>query len=256
MDNLTAPNPSDWPDPVEWVNRSGRSPIILLCEHASNHIPACYGGLGLGRADLDRHIAWDIGAAAVTRRLAALLDAPALLGTYSRLLIDLNRPPDCEGSIVAWSEGTPIAANDDLDAAERARRQARIFTPYQDAIAALVDARVALGAPAILVAIHSFNPVFLGQARPWHAGILFDRAAALGERLVARLAADPSLHIGINQPYSVSRQEDYAILVHGDDRGIPAVLIEIRNDGLADGAQVERWARRLAAILAPESALP
>ncbi|HWK36965.1 MAG TPA: N-formylglutamate amidohydrolase [Sphingomonas sp.] len=256
MDNLTAPNLSDWPDPVEWVNPSGRSPVILLCEHASNHIPACYNGLGLGPADLDRHIAWDIGAAAVTRRLSALLDAPALLGTYSRLLIDLNRPPEGEGSIVAWSEGTPIPANDGLDAVERALRQARIFTPYQNAIGALIDAQVAAGSPAILVAIHSFNPVFLGHARPWHAGILFGRAAALGERLVARLAADASLHIGVNQPYSVSRQEDYAILVHGDDRGIPAVLIEIRNDELADDAQIDAWARRLAAILAPEAAAP
>ncbi|MCW0197755.1 N-formylglutamate amidohydrolase [Sphingopyxis sp.] len=256
MDNLTAPNLSDWPDPVEWINPSGRSPIILLCEHASNHIPACYDGLGLGQADLDRHIAWDIGAAAVTRRLAALLDATAILGTYSRLLIDLNRPPDGDGSIVALSEDTPIPANGDLDGAERALRQARIFMPYQDAIGGLVDARIAAGSPVVLIAIHSFNPTFLNQVRPWHAGILFGRAAALGERLVARLAADPALHIGVNQPYSVSRQEDYAILVHGDDRDIPAVLIEIRNDGLADSAQIDAWARRVAAILAPEAAAP
>lgn len=256
MDNLTAPNLSDWPDPVEWVNRSGRSPIILLCEHASNHIPACYDGLGLSEADRGRHIAWDIGAAAVTRRLSALLDAPAVLGTYSRLLIDLNRPPDGDGSIVVLSEDTPIPANKDLDGTERALRQARIFAPYQDAVGALVDARIADGSPVTLVAIHSFNPTFLDQARPWHVGILFGRASMLGERLVGRLAADAALHIGVNQPYSVSRQEDYAILVHGDDRDIPAVLIEIRNDGLADAAQVEAWARRLAAILAPESSTP
>lgn len=252
MDNLTAPNVTDWPDPVEWINPDGPSPIILLCEHASNHIPACYDGLGLSDADRNRHIAWDIGAAAVTRRLAALLDAPAALGTYSRLLIDLNRPPEGEGSIVTRSEGTAIDANRDLCAGERALRLERIFTPYQDAIGALVDRRIAENRPVILVAVHSFNPVFLGVERAWHAGILFERAAGLGKRLVARLAADESLRVGVNQPYSISRAEDYAILVHGDDRDVPAVLIEIRNDGLLDRHQVNAWAERLAAILEPE----
>lgn len=256
MDYMTASNLPDWPDPVEWVNRNGQSPIILLCEHASNHIPACYDGLGLSQANLDRHIAWDIGAAAVTRRLSALLDAPAILGTYSRLLIDLNRPLEGDGSIVVVSEDTSIPANENLGAAERSMRQDRIFRPYQDAIGALVDARISSGFPTILVAIHSFNPTFLDRGRPWHAGILFGRAAALGHRLVDRLSTDAALHVGINQPYSVNRQEDYAILVHGDDRDIPAVLIEIRNDGLADDAQIEAWVRRLATILAPEPAVP
>ena len=254
MDSLTAPPLPDWPEPVERVNPAGRSPVILVCEHASNHIPADYAGLGLGDADLNRHIAWDIGAAAVTRRLSALLDAPAFLGAYSRLLIDLNRPLDGAGSIPVRSEETDIPANRNPSAAECALRQQRIFTPFHDAIGALIDRRTAAGQPTLLVAVHSFNPVFLGRSRPWHAGILFDKAAGLGERLVARLAAEDALCVGTNQPYTVSRDEDYAILVHGDDRDIPAVLVEIRNDGLSDRPQVDAWAQRLATILEPELA--
>lgn len=254
MQDQTVTQAADWPIPVERVNATGRSPLLLVCEHATNHIPACYQGLGLSPEDLDRHIAWDIGAAALTRRLAAMLDAPAFLGTYSRLLIDLNRPLGIPGSIPARSEATIIPGNEALDGQERDRRRDRIFAPFQQAITTFIDRRIDAGLPTILIAVHSFTPVFLGVARPWHAGVLFGNAKALGHRLVARLAEDSALSVAANQPYTVSRQEDYAILVHGDDRHIPAVLIEIRNDGLSDRAAVEEWAERLTAALRPELA--
>jgi predicted N-formylglutamate amidohydrolase len=244
----------DWPAPFELVNAAGRSPVVLVCEHASNHIPSEYRGLGLAPEHLERHIAWDRGAASLTRRLAALLDSAALLGTYSRLLIDLNRPPDAPGSIPTVSERTAIPGNVDLAAEEKERRIASIFTPFQDRLGDLIGQRESDYQPPILVSIHSFNPTFCGEVRPMHAGILYERAADLGANLVGRLAADPALVVRSNEPYAVARDEDYALLVHGDDRGVPAVLVEIRNDGLETEPGVETWAKRLAEALAPEIA--
>lgn len=217
-----------------------------MCEHASNHIPFEYGGLGLTPEDLTRHIAWDPGAADVTRLLSQYLDATAFLGTFSRLLVDLNRPLGSSGSIVTRSEATDIPGNLSLSPEEIARRISDIFTPYHAAVSAYLDARQ--GRPTRLVSLHSFTPVFLGVTRPWEGGILFGDAAAFGETLVSRLQT-AGLQVGANVPYKTDRNEDYAVPVHGDDRGIPAVLVEIRNDLIdtAEGAQT--WARALTAAL-------
>ncbi len=224
--------------------------MLLLCEHASNHVPIEYLRLGLTPADLERHIAWDIGAAAVTRRLAGLLGAPALLGTYSRLLIDLNRPLDAASSIVTRSEATDIPGNLGLDAAEARRRAERIFLPFHRRVANELDRRSGEGRPTRLVTIHSFSPSFLGVARPWHAGILFDRAEDFGWRMITKLRR-PELLVGANVPYRSNRTEDYAVPIHGDDRDIPAILVEIRNDLLRTEQGVLDWADRLAAALSP-----
>ncbi|ESQ91213.1 hypothetical protein ABAC460_06525 [Asticcacaulis sp. AC460] len=231
---------------MECLNPQGASDVVLLCEHASNHIPAEYGGLGLTPQDLTRHIAWDPGAADVTRLLSQHLDATAFLGTFSRLLIDLNRPLGSAGSIVTRSEATDIPGNVDLSPEEIARRVGNIFTPYHDAVSACLDARQ--GRPTRLVSIHSFTPVFLGVARTWEGGILFGEAAAFGETLVSRLRTD-GLRVGANVPYKTDRNEDYAVPVHGDDRGIPAVLVEIRNDLIDTAESVRAWAQLLAAAL-------
>ena len=251
----TAPDAatSAWPDPVEILNPTGSSAVLLLCEHAARHIPGEYDGLGLGAAELDGHIAWDICARALTRQLSERLDAAAFLGTYSRLLIDLNRPLDVASSIPVRSEAFDIPGNTAISAEERARRADRIFTPFHDSVAAAIEARRARGRATIIVAVHSFTPVFLGKARPWHAGILFGEAKTLGEALVRRLGADGTLHVGANEPYRVSREEDYAIPLHGDRLDIPAVLVEIRNDGLATADGVEAWSERLAAALHAEA---
>ncbi|MEP7239964.1 MAG: N-formylglutamate amidohydrolase [Devosia sp.] len=223
--------------------------LILLCEHASNHIPAQYAGLGLAADQLQRHIAWDIGAAAVTRLLSQALGATAFLGTYSRLLIDLNRPLDAPDSIPLRSEATDIPGNAGLAVTEIARRDERIFTPFHRCVADELDRRQASGVPTRLLSIHSFTPVFFGQHRPWHAGVLFDGAAAFGAAAIDRLAA-PGLVIGINEPYKTDRQGDYAIPIHGDDRGIAAIMIEIRNDLISDPPGVALWARRVAQAIA------
>lgn len=184
----------------------------------------------------------------MTRRLSLLLDAPAYLGTYSRLVIDLNRPLDADSSIVTRSEATDIPGNVGLEAAERQRRAERIFTPYHDHVGQVLDQRQARGQATRLVCVHSFTPIYLGEARIWHGGVLFGQARAFGEGLVARLQ-EPGLNIGANVPYQTSRTSDYGVPIHGDDRGIPAVLIEIRQDLIADSAGAEAWAQRLASAL-------
>ncbi|HEY5757501.1 MAG TPA: N-formylglutamate amidohydrolase [Steroidobacter sp.] len=237
--------PTDWPGAVETLNENGRSPFVLICEHASNHIPAEYNQLGLGDKELARHIAWDIGAANVTRALSKRIDASAFLGGYSRLLIDLNRPLHVADSIPLRSEATDIPGNLSLDDAEKARRQQLMFHPFQDGLRAHLEKRSADGRRNVLVAVHSFTPVYLGQQRVWHAGVLFDKAALLGQALIAQLSKDPLLNVGANVPYGVSADADYALVVHGDLLGNPAVLIEIRNDLIADPDGVETWTRKL-----------
>jgi predicted N-formylglutamate amidohydrolase len=236
---------ADWPAPVEIVNEEGASRTLLVCEHASRHIPARYGGLALPPEERERHIAWDIGAAAVTRELAMAIDAPAYLGTYSRLLIDLNRPIGAPSSIPERSEATDIPGNIGLSAAEREARRNAIFAPFQTRVGERIDRR----RPERLVAIHSFTPVFLGVARPWHVGILYGAARDFGEAVIAALRADRALVVDANVPYVIDRDEDYTVPVHGDDRGIPAILVEIRNDLIQEPRGVSEWAARLAKAL-------
>lgn len=240
---------SDWPPAVQVLNEDGGSDIVLLCEHASNHIPAEYGGLGLAAEELRRHIAWDIGAAGVTRLLSARLGAPAFLGGYSRLLIDVNRPLGSESSIPLRSEATDIPGNIGLDDAEKARRAERMFRPFHDRVAHHLDRRARSGRATRLVTVHSFTPVFLGQKRPWHVGVLYDAAKDFGEAILAGLGADGTLNAAANEPYVIARDGDYAIPVHGDDRGIPAALIEIRQDLVATDAGIAEWADRLAGAI-------
>jgi predicted N-formylglutamate amidohydrolase len=237
------------PPAVTVVNAGGASSVVLVCEHASNHIPARYNGLGLPQAELERHIAWDIGAADLARRLSVLLDAPLFLAGYSRLLIDCNRPLGSSTSIPMRSEDTVIPGNLDLDVQEIARRQAAWFTPFQDCIARHLDARVPASRPSIIIGVHSFTPVFQGVARPWQAGVLYAQAMALGTGLIAQLRAQGDLTVGDNQPYCIEPEHDHTVPVHGDARGIPAVLIEVRQDVLAIPADIAGWAIRLAGAL-------
>ncbi|MBC8038312.1 MAG: N-formylglutamate amidohydrolase [Rhizobiales bacterium] len=239
----------DWPEPIEIVNENGGSDLVLICEHASNHIPAEYAGLGLGATDLNRHIAWDIGAAAVTRALAARLDAPAFLGTYSRLLIDLNRPPGVPTSIPERSESTDIPGNSGLPDAERKRRGDIIFAPFHSRIAEHLSARERAGRASRIVAMHSFTPVFFGKMRPWHAGVLYDSSRAFGETVISGLRRDSALNVEPNVPYVIGRDHDYAVLVHGHDRGYPSILIEVRQDLLENNEGIAEWTARLAEAL-------
>jgi predicted N-formylglutamate amidohydrolase len=238
------------PAPVTPLNLEGASPFVLLCEHASNHIPPRYCTLGLPAAELERHIAWDIGAAELARRLSALLDAPLFLSGASRLVIDLNRPPGVPTSIPEQSEDTVVPGNLGIDAAERAAREAAWFHPFHQAVAALLDRRQAGGMPTLVIGIHSFTPRFQGVARPWHAGVLFGAAEVFGRTLAAAIRSGAELVVGENEPYRIEPSiHDYTVPVHGDARGLEAVLIEVRQDLLGDAARIEDWALRLASAL-------
>ncbi len=239
------------PPPFTVVNPDGQTPLVLVCDHASNAVPAALGQLGLGPVELAQHIAWDIGAAGVTRRLAARLDAPAVLCGYSRLVIDCNRPPGDPTSIAEVSDGTFIPGNHALgDAAAEARVNA-VFWPYHQAITQMLAQRWRHGhgrAPA-LIAIHSFTPVMNGFRRPWHLGVLWNRDPRLAGPLLDRFRADPELCVGDNQPYS-GREVGFTMDTHGGAAGLPHVEVEIRQDLLADEAGRERWATVVADVLA------
>ncbi len=246
-ESVTLLGPDD-PAPFTLIGEAAPSPFFLIADHAGQLVPAALEQLGLPQVELDRHIGWDIGIAGVTRKLAALLDASAVLQTYSRLVIDCNRPLEASGSIPAVSDGTDIAANVAAGETERAQRVAEIFIPYHDAIRTQLDARAARGQPTILLAMHSFTPVYGGIMRPWQAGVLYQRDNRLAMALKPLLEAD-GLVVGDNEPYAVSDQTDYAVPVHGEARGLVHLELEIRQDLIADEAGQEAWARRLAKML-------
>jgi predicted N-formylglutamate amidohydrolase len=222
---------------------------VILCDHASNRIPEAYQSFGFAEEALQTHIAWDPGALAVARLLSAKLDAPLFWPDASRLIVDCNRAADAPSLIVTESEGRPVPANRGLDEEERSRRLANIHAPYHAAIDTCLARRVADGRATALIAIHSYTPVYFGKARPWQIGILFDDNRRLADLLIRELRTDPALNVGINQPYSPADGVYYTLSRHAGPRGLPAVMIEIRNDEIGDDAGQRRWADRLANIL-------
>ena len=205
--------------------------------------------MGVSAEDLQRHIAWHIGAAGVAVKLAELLDAFAILSGYSRLVIDCNRQPGIPESIVRMSEATRIPGNEGVTIEDAAARAQALFQPYHDRICTELDTRRAQQRPTILISVHSFTPRFHGVARPWHAGVLYNRDARLATELLQRLRAEENLVIGDNEPYAVGDSTDYTIPVHGERRGLPHVGIELRQDLVATAAGQSEWAERLARAL-------
>jgi len=228
----------------------GASPYVLLADHAGQQVPQALQRLGLPQAELDRHIGWDIGIGGVTRGLAARLDAWAIEQTYSRLLIDCNRPLASPTLIPEVSDGTVVPGNAGLSDAQRQQRIDAIHAPYHARIDAELAARTAAGRPTLLVMMHSFTPVMNGVARPWHAGVLYHRDTRFAHALLHALRDEGDLEVGDNQPYSVSSSSDYAVPVHGEGRGLVHVELEIRQDLIADAAGQHAWAERLARIFA------
>jgi predicted N-formylglutamate amidohydrolase len=235
----------DEPPAVEIVNGNGSSSAVLVCDHASNRVPVRLGELGLAGAQLNDHIGWDPGAAAVARRLSAHLDAPLVLSGYSRLVIDCNRPLSHADSIAERSAGVPVPGNRGLSPDERRIRSQTLFRAYHGTIARLLDGRA--GRPSVLLSIHSFTPALDGRPRPWHVGVSSGRDRRLAELLLGVLRQDRDLIIGDNEPYPIEDGIDYTIPLHGEGRGLPSVMIEIRQDGIRTLAGAATWAARLAA---------
>ena len=231
---------------VAIFNEDGHSPFLLVCDHASNFIPAEFGTLGLQASDLTRHIAWDPGASSIANLLMQELDAALVESRISRLVIDCNRPLDAPDLIWQVSETTTIPGNVNLSEEERQNRIDRYYAPFHDAIDTLLEKRLARGQETWVVSLHSFTPVFKGVSRPWQIGIIHDSDMRLATPLIGRLQSDPMLTVGINQPYSPDDRVYFTIEKHARSRELPCAMIEIRNDEIRDEAGQKRWAVRLA----------
>ena len=234
---------------VRVSNRYGESPIMLICDHASNFVPEMFGTLGLEPAELDRHIAWDPGAAPVSRLLSAALDATLVESCVSRLIVDCNRSLQAPDLVPELSETTVIPGNAGLSAEDREDRIALAWRPFHDAIEDLVGERLAGGRDTRLVSIHSFTPRYSDRPRPWHVGIIHDEDDRMARPMVAALAAVDGLVVGVNEPYSPADRVYFTLERHARSRGLPCVMIEIRNDEIATEQSQRRWAELLAGIL-------
>ncbi|PSM17491.1 N-formylglutamate amidohydrolase [Nitratireductor sp. StC3] len=237
-------------DPVRLSGRSAPGPLVLLCEHASNRVPAELAGLGLSADILQSHIAWDPGAAAVARAMAARLDAALIESTVSRLVADCNRLPDAADLVPEISETTPVPGNRGLDARGRARRIAMAHAPFHAAVAGLIEERLAAGRTIAVVSVHSFTPVYRGVARPWHVGIVHDADRRMAQPMLAGLGRLPNVAVGDNRPYAPPDGVYYSLARHAGTRNLPCAMIEIRNDEIATEEGQRLWAGRFCDILA------
>ena len=229
---------------VEIINADGGSSAVLVCDHASNRVPRRLRLLGLGADALTDHIGWDPGAADVARRLSLHLDAPLVMSGYSRLVIDCNRWPSSAQSIAEQSAGVPVPGNCGLPPEERETRINALFRPYHRAIGRLLDGRSER--PTLLLSIHSFTPVLNGRSRPWHIGVSYGHDPRLAVLLLGALTRQRGFTVGDNEPYPVEDDVDYTIPVHGEGRGLPSAMIEIRQDEVRTAARAAAWAARLA----------
>jgi predicted N-formylglutamate amidohydrolase len=223
--------------------------LLILCDHASNALPPVYGSLGLPDAEFERHIAYDIGAAGVTRGLAESLGANAVLSGYSRLLIDPNRGPDDPTLVMRLSDGSLIPDNARIGADEIADRVKAFYVPYHAAITRLIDEALDLGEVPVILSVHSFTPNWKGVPRRWQAALLWDKDPRLAAPMIDGLKAE-GLVVGDNEPYDGALEND-TMYRHGTMRGLPHALIEVRQDLISDAAGQAEWAERLARILPP-----
>lgn len=234
--------------------RDGGGPFVVVCEHASNRLPRALGSLGLRAADLDRHIAWDPGAAELAAGIAAGTESTLVLQRYSRLAIDCNREPSLPDAITPLSENTAVPGNVNLSPEGKASRISALWSPFHAAVERLLDVRRTAYRPTGLVTIHSFTPVYRGIARPWHVGVISTPDRRFAEALLARLRRDRHLVVGDNQPYSARDNVDYTIRRHGYARGLPNVMIEVRNDLLRTARDISAWVERLTDALLESAA--
>jgi predicted N-formylglutamate amidohydrolase len=239
----------DEPPAITVVNEGGRSPFLIVADHAGKTIPRRLQQLGLSAPDRERHIAWDIGIGAVCEWMGQALDAVVIRQNYSRLVIDCNRRPGSETSILDMSETTAVPGNLNLSDDDKRLRVREIFHPYHDRIARELDRRRDARRPTALISMHSFTPVFKSVARPWHAGVLYQRDPRFAHVLLDLLALEPGLVIGDNEPYSITDASDYTIPIHGEQRGLHHVALEIRQDLIAEDAGQRWWAALFARLL-------
>lgn len=239
------------PAVVELVNLSGTAPVLVSCDHASNFIPASLNNLGLENHDLNRHIAYDIGALDLSRVLADKLNAPLIHSGYSRLIIDPNRHLGDPGSIPIISEGTEIPGNHPLSGSQKQARIRQFFWPYHDKFSLTLDGFQSGGIYPVILAIHTFTPVYHGMERPWHVGVMWDTDDRMAIPFIQNLRQQTDFMIGDNQPYTALDPMGYAFDVHARRRGLPHLFIEVRQDLVSDEVGVMRWATILYQAIKP-----
>jgi predicted N-formylglutamate amidohydrolase len=240
---------ADEPAPVVTERLESDSPFVFVSDHAGRRMPAALADLGVPASELERHIAYDIGIWPVAQQVAAAFEAPLVAQIYSRLVIDCNRPTHVAQSIPEFSELTEIPGNVALSQAQRQARIDALFRPYHDQIAALLDARRARGLATILIAMHSFTPVYMGVSRPWLIGLLYNRDGRLAAPLLELMNRDHAPYVGDKLPYAVDDLSDYSLPVHGERRGLLHVGIEIRQDLIGEAGGQAHWASWLEAML-------
>lgn len=231
------------------VNETGTSSIFLVCEHAGRRVPKTLGSLGLSDRELERHIAYDIGAEPVARGLSERLDAPLVVQRYSRLVHDCNRPPQSPSAIPEVSESTKIPGNWNLTEAQRQARTDALYRPFHAHVSRLIDRRFGTGQPLIFVTIHSFTPVFKGIARTMHVGLLFDTDRRFTDCIAPLLKANGTFDVRCNEPYGPADGVCHTLNVHAGARGLPYSMIEIRNDLIQTESGQSEWADYLARVL-------
>ena len=229
--------------------------LILLCDHATNWLPKKYGTLGLGKAQMERHIAFDIGAEALTRGLAKRFGAPGLLTSFSRLLIDPNRGHDDPTLIMKLSDGIIIKGNHPIDATEVEYRKNNFYHPYHEAVRDMIDKSLNEGIIPVIFSIHSFTDSWKGDARHWHAGILWDNDERLPFELIGQLAKQKDIIVGDNEPYNGALGND-TMYTHCTRRGLAHALLEVRQDLICHNDGVAEWVERIARALEPVIDLP
>ncbi|MDH4991050.1 N-formylglutamate amidohydrolase [Aquamicrobium lusatiense] len=235
---------------VRVTNPGGQSPYVFTCDHASNYMPAEIGMLGLSQDDFQRHIAWDPGALAVATLMANALDATLIETCMSRLVIDCNRPLDAHNLIPATSETTTIPGNAGLTPDQRQARVDLAWRPFHNTIAATIEERLAAGRETRLVSVHSYTPVYFGEKRPWHIGIIHDEDERISAPLLRALNSVAGIRVGANEPYSPADLVYFTLEHHARSRGLACAMIEIRNDEIADAAGQRKWAELLGSLLA------
>lgn len=247
----------DDPPPVLIENAEGRGPGVVVCDHGGRAVPASLRGLGLEPAHFDRHIAWDIGALALARRLARRFDMPLVSAAYSRLVIDVNRGLDDPTLIPEISDDVVIPANRNLSADDAAARVRALFDPYHAAVAAALESRRGLGVAApVLLSAHSFTPVMRGFQRPWEIGVLWDGDPRVAVPLLEALRGRGDVTVGDNQPYSGRGTLGGTVETHALPHGLPNALLEVRQDLIESAEGAARWADVLGAALDPTLADP
>lgn len=223
-------------DPVGIECGQGQGPFVIVCEHASSTLPRAMGDMGLSEEARLSHIAWDPGALAVARLLSTRFDSPLVFQKFSRLVYDCNRPPESSASMPMKSEIYTVPANEAVDGPERLARTQALYRPFHSAVSSLIDRRTCDGLATSLITVHSFTPVYFGKPRAVEVGILHDADARFADGILSAATGDRRHDVRRNEPYGPADGVTHSLILHGISRGIPNVMIEVRNDLIADQA--------------------